>query len=320
MTDATTLPATAGSGDPTATGDPTTTGDPSGVRVGFSGLGRMGSLMAANLQTAGFDLTVHNRTHSRAESFAAATGAKLAASGRELAEAVPVIVTMVADGPALASLLEGPDGIAAGLSAGDIVVDMGTSGLEYTQRARRVVEAAGGHLVEAPVSGSTAAAEAATLLVMTAGDAAAAAAAGPVLAAMSARVLHVGGPGAGAALKLAVNSALFATMGAVGESLVLAERAGVPREVAYEVFANSAIAAPVVKYRRAAFEAPLNTPVSFALDLAIKDLDLTLALAEAVGAPMPQAETNRSVLRDASAAGLGDADIGHVAVHLRGGP
>ncbi|MCE2524962.1 MAG: NAD(P)-dependent oxidoreductase [Acidimicrobiia bacterium] len=302
-----------------ATGD-IGAGEPSAIRVGFSGLGRMGSLMAANLQRAGFDLTVHNRTHAKAESFAASTGAKVATSGRELAEASSIIVTMVADGPALASLLEGPDGIAAGLSPGDIVVDMGTTGLEYTQRARLATEVAGGHLVEAPVSGSTAAAEGATLLVMTAGDEAAAAAAGPVLAAMSARIVHVGGPGAGAALKLAVNSALFAVMQAVGESLVLAERAGVPREVAYEVFASSAIAAPVVKYRREVFEKPRETPVSFALDLAIKDLDLTLALAGAVGAPMPQAETNRAVLREASAAGLGGADIGQIAVHLRGGP
>ncbi len=302
-----------------ATGD-IGAGDPSAIGVGFSGLGRMGSLMAANLQRAGFDLTVHNRTHAKAESFAASTGAKVATSGRELAEASSIIVTMVADGPALASLLEGPDGIAAGLSPGDIVVDMGTTGLEYTQRARLATEVAGGHLVEAPVSGSTAAAEGATLLVMTAGDEAAAAAAGPVLAAMSARIVHVGGPGAGAALKLAVNSALFAVMQAVGESLVLAERAGVPREVAYEVFASSAIAAPVVKYRREVFEKPRETPVSFALDLAIKDLDLTLALAGAVGAPMPQAETNRAVLREASAAGLGGADIGQIAVHLRGGP
>ena len=290
------------------------------TRVGFSGLGRMGRLMAANLAEAGFDLTVHNRTRSRAESFAAETGARVAGSGRELAEAASVIITMVADGPALASLLEGPEGIAAGLSAGDVVVDMGTTGLEYTQRARRVVEAASGQFVEAPVSGSTAAASGATLLVMTAGDEAAAAAAGPVLAAMSARVLHVGGPGSGAALKLAVNSVLYAIMEAIGESLVLAERAGVPREVAYEVFANSAVAAPVVQYRRAVFETPLEVPVSFALDLAIKDLDLTLDLAGEVGAPMPQAETNRAVLRDASAGGLGGADIGQIAVHLRGGP
>ena len=293
---------------------------PSATSVGFSGLGRMGRLMAANLQQAGFDLTVHNRTRSRAESFATETGAQVAGSGRELAEASSIIITMVADGPALASLLEGPDGIVAGLSPGDIVVDMGTTGLEYTHRSRRTVEAAGGHFIEAPVSGSTAAASGATLLVMTAGDEAAAAAAGPALAAMSSRVLHVGGPGSGAALKLAVNSVLYAIMEAVGESLVLAERAGVPREVAYEVFANSAVAAPVVKYRRAVFETPLEVPVSFALDLAIKDLDLTLALANEVGAPMPQAEINRAVLRDASAGGLGGDDIGHIAVHLRGGP
>ena len=290
------------------------------TRVGFSGLGRMGRLMAANLMQAGFDLTVHNRTRSRAESFAAETGARVAGSGRELAEASSIIVTMVADGPALASLLERPDGIVAGLSPGAIVVDMGTTGLEYTQRSRGAVEAAGGHFIEAPVSGSTAAASGATLLVMTAGDEAAAATAGPVLAAMSARVLHVGGPGSGAALKLAVNSVLYAIMEAVGESLVLAERAGVLREVAYEVFANSAVAAPVVKYRRAVFETPLEVPVSFALDLAIKDLNLTLDLANEVGAPMPQAEINRAVLRDASAGGLGGEDIGQIAVHLRGGP
>ncbi len=306
--------------EPTSAPGDAGTAETSTISVGFSGLGRMGRLMAANLQQAGFDLTVHNRTLSRAESFAASTGAVIATSGRELAEAASIIVAMVSDGPALASVLEGPNGIAAGLSPGDIVVDMGTTGLEYTQRARRSVEAAGGHLIEAPVSGSTAAAEAATLLVMTAGDEAAAAAAGPVLAAMSARVIHVGGPGAGVALKLAVNSVLYAVMEAVGESLVLAERAGVPREVAYEVFASSSIAAPVVKYRREVFEKPLETPVSFALDLGIKDLDLTLALAEAVGAPMPQATTNRAVLREASAAGLGGADIGQIAVHLRGGP
>ena len=289
-------------------------------RVGFSGLGRMGRLMAANLADAGFELTVHNRTRARAESFAAETGAKVAPSGRELAEAASIIVTMVADGPELASLLEGREGVVAGLSPGDIVVDMGTTGLEYTRRARHAVEAAGGQFIEAPVSGSTAAAEAATLLVMTAGDEDAAAVAGPVLEAMSARVLHVGGPGSGAALKLAVNSVLYAIMEAVGESLVLAERAGVPRELAYEVFANSAVAAPVVQYRRAVFETPLEVPVSFALDLAIKDLDLTLDLAEAVGAPMPQAETNRDVLREASAGGMGGEDIGQIAVHLRGGP
>ncbi len=292
--------------------------EPSNVGVGFSGLGRMGRLMAANLSAAGFDLTVHNRTRSKAESFAAETDARVAASGRELAERSSILITMVADGPALRDLLEGPEGIAAGLSPGDIVVDMGTTGLQHTQLARQTVEAAGGHFVEAPVSGSTAAAEAATLLVMTAGDEAAAAAAGEVLAAMSSRVLHVGGPGSGAALKLAVNSVLYAIMEAVGESLVLAERAGVPRQLALEVFANSAVAAPVVKYRRAVFETPLEVPVSFALDLAIKDLDLTLELASALGAPMPQAETTRAVLRAASAGGLGDADIGQIAVHLRG--
>jgi 3-hydroxyisobutyrate dehydrogenase/2-hydroxy-3-oxopropionate reductase len=100
---------------------------------------------------------------------------------------------------------------------------------------------------------------------------------------------------------------------------VLAERAGIARERAYDVFAASAVAAPFVHYRRDAFERPGEVPVAFRLALAAKDLGLILELARRSAAPMPQAERNLDVLARAVEAGLGDADVSAVAEFLRHG-
>jgi 3-hydroxyisobutyrate dehydrogenase/2-hydroxy-3-oxopropionate reductase len=118
-------------------------------------------------------------------------------------------------------------------------------------------------------------------------------------------------------MKLAVNAVLFGLNQAIAESLVLAERSGIERSTAYEVFASSAIAAPVVHYRRAVFEQPGTTPVTFSIDLANKDLGLILTLASDVGTSMPQADANLAVLQEASRSGLGDHDMGEVATFIR---
>ncbi len=284
--------------------------------VGLAGLGRMGVPMAERLLGAGFPLIVHNRTTATAERFASQHGTRVAATPADLAEA-DLVLTMVADGPALLDLLDGADGLAAALRPGAVVVDMGTTGSVATAQARRLLAGRGAHLVEAPVSGSVAAVVGKTLLVMLAGDDEPVARALPVVEALAGRTIRVGGPGAGAAMKLAVNAVLFGINEAIAESLVLAERAGIDRQVAYEVFASSAVAAPVVHYRRAVFERPGEVPVTFAVDLAVKDLRLILALADEVGAPMPQAHANIEVMGAVSAAGMGSADMGEVAVHLR---
>ena len=285
--------------------------------VGFAGLGRMGRPIARQLVGAGFPVTVYNRSAASAEAFAAETGATAATTPRALAECCSIVVTMVSDGPALLELLDGSDGLVAGLSPGDIVIDMGTSGVDHTTSARRRLADAGAHLVEAPVSGSVAAAESRTLLIMAAGEEQPVASALPVLRGIADQVFHVGGPGAGAAMKLAVNAVVFAINQAIAESLVLAERAGIDRSVAYDVFAGSAVAAPVVHYRRPVFEHPESAAVTFTTDLAIKDLRLVLELGSAVGAHLPQAEAILAAMRDAAAAGLGAADMGSMAVYLR---
>jgi 3-hydroxyisobutyrate dehydrogenase-like beta-hydroxyacid dehydrogenase len=287
------------------------------TRIGFAGLGRMGRPMAQQLVDAGFALTVYNRTASVAEAFARSTGAQLATEPRRLAEDSGVVVLMLADGNAVLSLLDGDTGLLAGISAGDVVVDMGTSGVEHTAAARQRLADLGAQLVEAPVSGSVASAETRKLLIMAAGAPEAVEVALPVLRGIADNVMAIGGPGTGAAMKLAVNDVLFAINQAIAEALVLAERSGIERSVAYDVFASSAVAAPVVHYRRNVFEHPESAPVTFPIDLVIKDLELVEALADRVNAAMPQAAANLASMRAAADAGFGAADMGQLAVHLR---
>lgn len=285
--------------------------------VGFLGLGRMGGHMAANLVAAGYDLVVHNRTRATAEDFAHRTGADVADTPRELAAAVDLVVTMLADAAALRAVLTGPDGVLEGLRPGTVVVDMGTTGPAAVAALVRVVADAGGVLVDAPVSGSVDAARDGGLTVLLGAPDALVPTLSPVLDAMARSVHHLGGTGQGAVAKLAVNNVVFALGNALSESLVLAERAGIDRERIYDVFEDSAIAAPMVGYRRAAFLDPDATPPAFAVSLACKDLQLVTDLAEELGVPVAQARANLALMTRVVDDGLGDHDMADVAVHLR---
>ena len=298
-----------------SSGDPVTT--LRDARVGFIGLGRMGYPMAANISRAGFPLTVWNRTASKSEALVAETGAALAASPADLAGAVDVLITMVADGRVLTDLYTGGGRMCGSLRSGTLCVDMSTVSPVESRQVAAAVEAAGGRFVDAPVSGSTALASAGTLTIMAGGVTEDVDDLRPVLEAMGSRIYHMGPVSSGATIKLAVNSIVYGLGQAVAEALVLAEAAGIEREKAYEVFANSAIAAPFVHYREEAFLKPGEVPVAFRMVLAKKDLDLALALAESVGASMPQAGLNRSELMDAIRAGFGDHDMSAVAEYLR---
>jgi 3-hydroxyisobutyrate dehydrogenase len=283
----------------------------------FLGLGRMGALMATNLVRAGHDVVLYNRTRARAEALAAQIGAAVAGTPREAASRAPVVITMVADEPALLAVYRGDDGVLSGLRDGGIAVDMGTTGPAGIGRLAPLVEDVGGVLVDAPVSGSTDAAAAAALTIMVGGPAAAVDTVRPLLSAMGDTIYHLGDTGSGAVTKLAVNNIIYALGNAVSESLVLAERAGLDRTQVYEVFENSAVAAPMIHYRRDAFLAPEDTPAAFAMTLAHKDLRLLTELAQELGVPVEQAAANRSLIGRAIGAGLGDRDMADVAVYLR---
>jgi 3-hydroxyisobutyrate dehydrogenase-like beta-hydroxyacid dehydrogenase len=285
--------------------------------VAVVGTGRMGGAMVGTLRRAGFEVLAFNRTPAKAEAVAEATGARVAGSAAEAAAGAGVVITSLSD-DTVEDAYRGPQGVAAGRRRGAVVLESTTVDPRTVRALRPLVEERGASLLDAPVSGSVPLVERGELTVMVGGDAAALEQARPVLDVLAAKVIHVGELGAGATVKLVVNAVLHGLNLAISEGLVLAEQAGVARTAAYEVLASSAVAAPFVHYKRAAFERPEQTPVAFSLDLAAKDLDLALGLAERAGATMEQAATNRRVVGEAVAAGLGTADLSALAVYLRG--
>ncbi len=284
--------------------------------VGFAGLGRMGTAMARRILEAGFPLTVWNRSPERLDALTS-LGARAAPTARELAESSDVVITMLADAEALETVLAGDDGALAGLGAGSILVDSSTVGPRAARRFAALSVARGAHWLDAPVSGSTALAEKGELTLMIGGDEEALERADPVFAAFSRKRFHVGPAGAGAAMKVAVQAVVAVLNEAVAESLVLAERAGIVREDAYDVLSAGAVAAPFVLYKRDAFVRPDETPVAFTVDLMRKDLRLVADLADELDVDVAAVRAADEILGRAAARGRGDEDFSSVAEVLR---
>jgi 3-hydroxyisobutyrate dehydrogenase len=282
--------------------------------VAVLGVGRMGGAMVGTLRRNGFDVIAWNRDRGKCDAVASVSGAKVAESAAAAVAAADVMLTSLADDAAVEAVYaEAKEGI----HVGQVVLEMSTIAPQTVRAIEPAVRERGGSLLDAPVSGSVPVVQRGELLIMAGGDAQALGRARPVLEALSSKIVHVGELGAGAATKLAVNALVHGLAVALSESLVLAERAGVDRSTAYEVFASGAAGAPFVQYKRAAFERPDETPVAFTLDLVAKDLDLILELAERVGAPMAQAQTNRREVRDALVAGMTGRDMSALAEYLR---
>jgi 3-hydroxyisobutyrate dehydrogenase-like beta-hydroxyacid dehydrogenase len=287
--------------------------------VAVVGTGRMGAAMVGRLCDAGFDVVIYNRTTAKATEAANRFGGTVAPTPKEAVERADVVLVSLADDDALRAAYRGPDGIIAGLRKGSVVADASTVAPETVRELADEVRAAGGELLDAPVSGSVSTVEQGALTIMVGGNVDALDRIRPALEPLAARIVHLGPVGSGAVMKLVVNGVVFAINGALAEALVLAERAGLDREATYDVLAGSAVGAPFVQYKRAAFLAPDETPVAFSLELVAKDLALAADLAAALDAPMPQLATNQDVVARAVGAGLGGADLSELATFLRGG-
>jgi 3-hydroxyisobutyrate dehydrogenase-like beta-hydroxyacid dehydrogenase len=285
--------------------------------VGVLGLGRMGSAMARRLRAEGFELVLWNRSGDVADALAAELGGTAVGRPKDVALAAEVCISMLADGPAVDAVYGGADGLLAGAGSANILVDSSTVPPATIRGHHDAAAALGAGILDAPVSGSVALAESGKLTLMIGGEAADLERARPVLSALAATIFHLGSLGAGAAMKLAVNTVIFGLNQAIAEALVLAERAGVRPELAYDVLTASAAGAPYVAYKRAAFLDPERTPTAFALDLAAKDLGLIADLAAALDLRLPQAAIDRQVIQAASVGGRGDSDLATVADHVR---
>ena len=286
------------------------------MKVAFLGIGKMGLPMAGNVLRAGHDLTVYNRTLSRCDPLRD-DGATVATSAAEAVRGAEVLVTMVADGAAVDAQLEGDEGFLSDAPEGLVWLEMSTIGPTAARRFAARAADAGIQMLDAPVSGSVTVAEAGGLVAMVGGPADALERARPVLEAMTKAHFHLGGSGAGAAMKLGVNVMIASQTVAIAEALNLAEAAGIERGDAYDVIAAGALASPFVDYKRAAFLDPDGTPPAFALDLMRKDLKLALEQGEAAGLPLLGAGAAAEAVTVAAGLEGGDEDLVRVADALR---
>jgi len=277
--------------------------------VGFAGIGRMGLAMAHNVLRAGFPLTVWNRTSARCAPLVE-EGATLADTPADLA-AANVVVTMVADADAARAVLV-DSSLLARLAPGTVVLEMSTIGPTAAVELADSAREHGVDLLDAPVSGSVTVAESAQLFAMVGGEASAYERATPVLNAMTKGHVLLGGSGAGAAMKLALNSMIAVTDVSLAETLALAERFGIDRGQAYDVIAGGALASPFVQYKRPAFLHPETTPVAFTTALMRKDVVLAEELASRLETEIETASAAGRVLDRAIDAGLADEDMASV--------
>ncbi len=273
--------------------------------------------MARRFHDAGHQLVLWNRDRSKSEAVSADTGSEVMESPAAAAAEADIVVSSLADDAALRQVYLGERGVVEGIAPGSIAVDTSTVDPATAVEVGDAVDGTGAGFLDCPVSGSVSTVESGNLVVMAGGDAELVARVESLLSAIAKDVVHVGGRGAGAACKLAVNSLVHGLNVALSEALVLAEKAGVDRATAYEVFASGAGGAPFVHYKRQAYEHPEDAVVAFTLDLVAKDLELITTLGAKVGAPMDQANTGLDIVSRAIESGMGDMDLSAVAVFLR---
>jgi 3-hydroxyisobutyrate dehydrogenase-like beta-hydroxyacid dehydrogenase len=280
------------------------------ARIAVIGLGAMGSRIARRFLDAGHELTVWNRDSSKAEPLVAA-GASAAQTPADAARRAEAVVTMVADPEALASVTEGPDGAAAGLSPGSVLVQMSTVGPRSLERLMAVVPEPS--LLDAPVLGSIGEVEAGSLRVFAGGQAELLDRWIPLLETLG-TVLHVGPVGSGTAAKLVANSTLIGVVGLLGEALALGTALGLTVEVAFEVLETTPLGEPA-KRRRPAFESG-EYPPRFPVSLARKDADLILDAAAQHELDPRLAAAAREWLADAERSGRGAEDYSAVLAEI----
>jgi len=277
------------------------------MRIGFVGLGIMGSRMAANLLAKGHTLSVWNRSRARAEDLLAA-GATWAESPRALGAAVEVVCTCVADPPALAAVSEGADGFLGGLAPGALVIDFSTVGPDAVRRLDQLCQARGASFLESPVTGSKNGAAAGTLLAMCGGTPEAYAAAQPVLAAVAGKTIHIGGVGQASVVKLAGNMIIAHMTEALAEGAALAMQAQVGVGKLLEMIQASGYASPFWQFMGKALAAR-DFSTHFSVELMHKDLTLAMQLGDTLGVAMPGTAAIREVYQLARTRGLGARDI-----------
>jgi 2-hydroxy-3-oxopropionate reductase len=274
-----------------------------GERVGFIGLGIMGRPMAGHLLGAGLPLTVHSRSAGPVDELVAA-GATRASSPAEVAAAIDVVITMLPDTP---DVVEVVTALLPSLAPGSLVIDMSSIDPVPARELASAVSAAGSSMLDAPVSGGQKGAIDAALSIMVGGDEAAFARAEPILALMGANVVHVGPSGAGQVTKACNQLVVGATIEAVAEALLLAERSGVDAAKVRQALLGGFAGSKILEVHGQRMLDRTFEP-GFRIRLHRKDARIVEDAAAAAGSPVPSFAVVTQQFQRAVDAGDGDLD------------
>ncbi len=276
-------------------------------RIGFLGLGIMGSRMAANVRRAGFPLAVWTHTPGKATRWAAEHDATACATPAEVASASDVVVSMVVDGEQVTSVLLGPEGVVRAAAPGVLCVDMSTIAPADTRRIGAALAEHEIAMLDAPVTGSSPRAEAGTLTIMVGGEAEAFARVRALLESMGEVIVHVGERGQGSMLKLINNALGAANAAALAEALLLAKATGVDLD-AFERVCGAGSAASAQLALKSGSMREHDYTTLFKTAHMLKDVRLCLEEAQAAGVPFPAAGHARDLLTATMGRGHGEED------------
>jgi 3-hydroxyisobutyrate dehydrogenase-like beta-hydroxyacid dehydrogenase len=277
------------------------------AKLGFVGLGVMGSQMVNRLLEKGHTVTGYNRTQAKAR-WLIDKGMSWADSPRAVAEASDITFAMVTNAAAIAAVTDGPDGIIAGLGAGKYFIDMSTVSPEVSRATAAKVRAKGADMVDAPVSGSVITLQEGKLSVMVGGRKETFEHVKPLLLDIGPKVTHVGANGLALAMKIAVNLSLAVQMMAFSEGVLLAEKSGIRREVAVDVLTHSAVASPMIQYR-GPFILQQPDEAWFDCNMMQKDMLLAMELGRQLNVPVPTTAVSNEFLTAARGMGWEKKDF-----------
>lgn len=279
-------------------------------QVGWIGTGKMGAPMAMHLARAGVALQVHDANAASCAGLVAA-GARQMSDSDSLGRACAVIFTCIPDDSSLLALVEGrgaTQGLARSMAQGSILIETSTVSPEASQRVSRGLSTAGIRYVCAPVSGSTTIAQAGKLTVLASGDEGAWAEVEPLVEHYSARRFWLGASDTARYMKLVLNTLVGATASVLGEALLLGEKGGLTRTQMMDVILESAVASPLLHYKKETVVGADATP-AFRLDQMVKDFTLILAAARQAHIEMEVAALIQRQYRDAAQAGREGQDF-----------
>ncbi|HEX9606744.1 MAG TPA: NAD(P)-dependent oxidoreductase [Gemmatimonadaceae bacterium] len=253
------------------------------TKLGFIGMGHMGSHMATRLIGAKYAVTVYDRSKEKSQAVA---GSRVAESPKDLAEHSEVVLISVTDDAAVEQVMFGPDGALAGLREGSRIIDMSTVSPGASRRLYKAAREKSASMIDAAVSGSVPQVDQGSLVIFVGGDQQTYEQCRSILEILGQHIFYMGSSGMGTTMKLVVNTLLGLGMQALAEAIALGEKAGLEKGLLLEVLEQTAVVSPSQKSKLANVKSE-QYPTLFALSLMHKDLGLVMRQAAEISVSMP---------------------------------